>query len=876
MPSPNATPTPVTPPRVPLVDPRTGLIDRAWYMFFVSLINAATLVYDGDLGPSPESLIASYDAALQALAQNVETQPVPVDLSAELTNHIEAAGLANYATGLLSQIAEMQKQLDALNLLPTPTQGTVIEVTGTAPVVSTGGISPNISMAAANTSTDGYLTSTDWNTFNNKAPATSGTSILYGNGSGGFSNVSTGSGVSFVAGVLSATGSGGTITSVTATAPIASSGGFTPNLSINAAYGDTVNPYAAKTANYVLAGPTSGAAAVPTFRALVAADIPSLSYVTSVSGTSPVVSSGGTTPAISMPAATTSVNGYLTSTDWNTFNNKGSGTVTSVTGTSPVVSSGGATPAISMAAATTSVSGYLTSTDWNTFNGKGSGTVTSVAALTLGTTGTDLSSSVATGTTTPVITLNVPTASASNRGALSAADWTTFNSKGSGTVTSVTGTAPVVSSGGATPAISMAAATTSINGYLTSTDWNTFNGKQAALVSGTNIKTVNGTSLLGSGDVGTITYAYGGTGQTTVTTGDLLYGSAANTWSKLADVATGNALISGGVGVAPSYGKIGLTTHVSGTLPTANGGTNLTSFTANGVIYASSTSALATGSALTFDGTNFATTGTATATKLIPTGTSVTGNGMYLPATNSIGISTAGVNAVYIDASQNVGIGTSSPSSYGKFSVYGVGTNGTATFLHPGNASYGTVVTLETYAGTDSPALSFKNYNSGSPVYYSISENSSGALLFNSSGSVSSFGTERMRIASGGTVTMSAYGAGTATFSAAGVISSVSDETWKIKDGVPVDTDAMIKKLEPGYWYYNEEKSEIFGKDRQLGFYAQNVNDAIGPEAAPEPEEGKPWGYYDRSVLAVVVMSLQKALDTIDSLTARIAALEQK
>jgi hypothetical protein len=60
------------------------------------------------------------------------------------------------------------------------------------------------------------------------------------------------------------------------------------------------------------------------------------------------------------------------------------------------------------------------------------GTVTSVAALTLGTTGTDLSSTVANGTTTPVITLNVPTASAANRGALSAADWTTFNSKAPG------------------------------------------------------------------------------------------------------------------------------------------------------------------------------------------------------------------------------------------------------------------------------------------------------------------------------------------------------------------------------------------------------------------------------------------------------------
>jgi len=105
------------------------------------------------------------------------------------------------------------------------------------------------------------------------------------------------------------------------------------------------------------------------------------------------------------------------------------GTVTSVTGTAPVVSSGGNTPAISMAQATTSVDGYLSSTDWTTFNSKGNGTVTSVAALTLGTTGTDLSSTVANGTTTPVITLNVPTASATNRGALSSADWTTFNNK---------------------------------------------------------------------------------------------------------------------------------------------------------------------------------------------------------------------------------------------------------------------------------------------------------------------------------------------------------------------------------------------------------------------------------------------------------------
>lgn len=95
--------------------------------------------------------------------------------------------------------------------------------------------------------------------------------------------------------------------------------------------------------------------------------------------------------------------------------------------------------------------------NWNTLPYFGSaGTVTSVGALTLGTSGTDLSSTVANGTTTPVITLNVPTASATNRGVLSSADWTTFNNKGNGTVTSVTGTSPVNSSGGATPAISLA------------------------------------------------------------------------------------------------------------------------------------------------------------------------------------------------------------------------------------------------------------------------------------------------------------------------------------------------------------------------------------------------------------------------------------
>lgn len=175
-----------------------------------------------------------------------------------------------------------------------------------------------------------------------------------------------------------------------------------------------------------------------------------------------------TVNTISIPVATSLANGYLSSTDWTTFNNKqnalGYTPVTdarTISTTYPLSGGGDLTAnrTISISQATTSTDGYLSSSDWNTFNGKQNalgytpvtdartltingttfdltanrtwsvGTVTSVAALTLGTSGTDLSSTVATGTTTPIITLNVPTASATNRGVLSSSDWSAFNGK---------------------------------------------------------------------------------------------------------------------------------------------------------------------------------------------------------------------------------------------------------------------------------------------------------------------------------------------------------------------------------------------------------------------------------------------------------------
>lgn len=194
--------------------------------------------------------------------------------------------------------------------------------------------------------------------------------------------------------------------------------------------------------------------------------------MTASTGISVSQSNAGATITNTAPDQTVAITGaggaVVTGTYPNFTITTPSGTVTSVTGTAPIASTGGATPAISISQATTSTNGYLSSTDWNTFNNK----QPAGSYLTTVTASTPLSGSGTVGS--PLV---IAQATTSTSGYLSSTDWNTFNNKGSGTVTSVTGTAPIVSSGGATPAISMAAATTSVNGYLTSTDWNTFNGK---------------------------------------------------------------------------------------------------------------------------------------------------------------------------------------------------------------------------------------------------------------------------------------------------------------------------------------------------------------------------------------------------------------
>jgi hypothetical protein len=173
---------------------------------------------------------------------------------------------------------------------------------------------------------------------------------------------------------------------------------------------------------------------------------------------------------------------------------------------------------------------------------------------------------------------------------------------------------------------------------------------------------------------GTLVAANGGTGQSSYAVGDILYASTTTALSKLADVATGNALISGGVGVAPSYGKIGLTTHISGTLAVGNGGTGATTLTSGYLLKGNGTSAVSA-SVVYDNGTNIGIGTSSPGSKLDVRGVITGGDGTiqtvisYLAAAGVTGTLSNHPYVFYannaerarIDTSGNVGIGTSGP-----------------------------------------------------------------------------------------------------------------------------------------------------------------------------------------------------------------------
>ena len=296
-------------------------------------------------------------------------------------------------------------------------------------------------------------------------------------------------------------------------------------------------------------------------------------------GTSPSFSSTISTHTLHIPmASSTSVTaGLISNTDLNNFNNK----LSSFTETDPSIPAWAKTTA-KPTYAYSEITGLPSLT---------SGTVTSVAALTLGSTGTDITSSVANATTSPTITLNIPTASITNRGLLSATDWSTFNSKGDMTLAGIQ--------------------TVTGSKTFSNTIIGSINGNAATATKLATPVTINGTSFDGSGNINisvnttnALTFNNIGSGDVS---GNTFNGSAIKTISYNS---IGAAPLAGSTSIT-TLGTISSGTWNGTTIAVANGGTGATTHSSNGVLIGNGTSAFTTvapstsGNVLTSNGTNW-------------------------------------------------------------------------------------------------------------------------------------------------------------------------------------------------------------------------------------------------------------------------------
>jgi len=120
-------PTQITPPRVALIDERSGAISREWYRFFLSLRNATESTQsDVELSPDTGSLLATYDALLETLAQDVQTPPEGASVAdvAVVQSDIQALELAPPSASA-SELAAMQAEIFGLGLAPRAELGTI-------------------------------------------------------------------------------------------------------------------------------------------------------------------------------------------------------------------------------------------------------------------------------------------------------------------------------------------------------------------------------------------------------------------------------------------------------------------------------------------------------------------------------------------------------------------------------------------------------------------------------------------------------------------------------------------------------------------------------------------------------------------------------
>lgn len=238
-------------------------------------------------------------------------------------------------------------------------------------------------------------------------------------------------------------------------------------------------------------------------------------------------------------AGTTATDPATDTTNWGILAQKGAdgtGAVSSVTATSPIFSSGGANPNITIQVANTTQGGYLTAADWNTFNGKGNGTVTTASVASAN----GFAGTVATATSTPIITISTSVA-----GVLKG-DGTSLSAATAGTDYSV-GTSAL------TTGILKSTTTTGALSIAVAADFPVLN------------QNTTGTA---ANVTGTVAVANGGTGSTSLTAGGVVVGNGTSAVSLVAPSTSGNVLTSNGstwVSSAPAGGSTTLTFNVSTT-----------------------------------------------------------------------------------------------------------------------------------------------------------------------------------------------------------------------------------------------------------------------------------------------------------------------
>jgi hypothetical protein len=206
---------------------------------------------------------------------------------------------------------------------------------------------------------------------------------------------------------------------------------------------------------------------------------------------------------------------------------------------------------------------------------------------------------------------------------------------------------------------------------------------------------------------------------------------------------------------------------------------------------------------------------------------------------------TAGVNRLNFTSGGNVLIGRTSDIG-GKLQVNGQ-VKGDNFALYIASAFRGGLYTY--------------NQVFGSGTDYGTGLFSEGEIFLAPGGSA----TKRMSMTNAGAVTFSNLGTGTVT-ATAGTLSTVSDLSYKIEDGFIDSAIEKVLNLKPRYFYWNE-KSGLPKDIRQLGFYAQEVNEALGEEAANTPQDqNTPWGISDRSIIAMLTKAIQELKQEIDTL----------